>query len=445
MQVGGPWVGRRAVEAVIVGLTLLIGGGTARAQQVDPPAPPTDLTTTSATPQRVAAGPTEQKDEPKGEPKGEEKGEAKGGGDEAEEKPSLSITGFAQLDTIYDFERVDPDWVGAFRPSKILVHNVLPNGETTFSVRQSRLSFQGLAPTAVGDIKARFEFDLFGVGADAGQTTIRIRHIYGELKRFLAGQTNSVFMDVDVFPNVIDYWGPAGMVFFRNPQLRYTPISRNGHTVAVSIEAPGSAVDPGNSEEIDPTLGFRGRNAMPDFAAHYRQDGTWGHWQIAGILRNLAFEAATSPTGRPAKGLTGGGVNLSLVHRVVKNDRIYAQAVYGTAISSYMNDGGVDIAPNSAVHAATVPTLGYEAYYEHPWGKKWVSSIGYSEHLQENLGGQLGDAFQAGRYFSTNLLYSPVPFLLMGGEFLWGQRENKDGSTGSDNRIQVSFKYNFSN
>jgi hypothetical protein len=39
----------------------------------------------------------------------------------------------------------------------------------------------------------------------------------------LAGQTNSLFMDGDVFPNTIDYWGPAGMVFYRNVQLRWTP------------------------------------------------------------------------------------------------------------------------------------------------------------------------------------------------------------------------------
>ena len=30
---------------------------------------------------------------------------------------------------------------------------------------------------------------MFGVGADAGQTTIRLRHAYGELGKFGAGQT----------------------------------------------------------------------------------------------------------------------------------------------------------------------------------------------------------------------------------------------------------------
>ena len=62
---------------------------------------------------------------------------------------------------------------------------------------------------------------MYGIGVDAGQTTIRLRHAYGRWGPILAGQTNSLFMDGDLFPNVVDYWGPAGMVFVRNPQIRF--------------------------------------------------------------------------------------------------------------------------------------------------------------------------------------------------------------------------------
>ena len=66
-----------------------------------------------------------------------------------------------------------------------------------------------------------FEFELFGTGVDEGQTTFRLRHAYGELGQFGAGQTWSPFMDPDVFPNSVEYWGPTGMVFFRNVQFRW--------------------------------------------------------------------------------------------------------------------------------------------------------------------------------------------------------------------------------
>ena len=78
--------------------------------------------------------------------------------------------------------------------------------------------------TPLGELKTIFEFELFGTGADAGQTTFRLRHAYGELGQFGAGQTWSPFMDVDVFPNSLEYWGPSGMVFFRNVQVRWMPV-----------------------------------------------------------------------------------------------------------------------------------------------------------------------------------------------------------------------------
>jgi hypothetical protein len=349
------------------------------------------------------------------------------------------------LDLIGDFGRMDQDWVGAFRPSKIPTHGNLPDGETHLSIKQSRLNFDGFIPTRVGEIHGRFEFDLYGVGDDAGQTTMRVRHVYGELKRLLAGQTNTVFMDIDVFPNVIDYWGPNGEIFIRNPQLRYTPIRRDGKSVAISIEQPGSAVDAGNVEENFPELNVQGRNKYPDLVAHYREEGSQGHYQIAGILRNLAFEDRDSPDGEPSDEKVGGGFSASVVTKVFKRDKIYAQATYGWGISSYFNDGGIDLAPDESKRATTVSSLGYQLYYEHPWSSKWTSSIGYSEHVQDNEAGQLGDAYHRGKYFSVNLLYSPVRYLLMGIEFLWGEREDKDGSTGDDSRVQVSFKYNFSN
>src|SRR6185436_19721165 len=101
-------------------------------------------------------------------------------------------------------------------------------------VRQSRLGVKGYIPTEWGEIKTTFEFELFGTGVDAGQTTFRLRHAYGELEAFGAGQTWSPFMDIDVFPNSLEYWGPNGMVFYRNVQLRWMPLrGANALTVAI--------------------------------------------------------------------------------------------------------------------------------------------------------------------------------------------------------------------
>ena len=99
-------------------------------------------------------------------------------------------------------------------------------------------------PTAAGELKTTFEFELFGTGVDEGQTTFRLRHAYGELGAFGAGQTWSPFMDPDVFPNSLEYWGPTGMVFFRNVQVRWMPV-QGEHEPDAGARASGRERRPG--------------------------------------------------------------------------------------------------------------------------------------------------------------------------------------------------------
>ena len=127
-------------------------------------------------------------------------------------EPRLDISGFAMLDMGYQSGQNHPDWYDVVRPTKLpaFENEYGEDGRFYAGVRQSRLGVQGFAPTDVGEIKTIFEFELFGTGVDAGQTTFRLRHAWGELGQIGAGQTWSPFMDPDVFPNSVEYWGPTG-------------------------------------------------------------------------------------------------------------------------------------------------------------------------------------------------------------------------------------------
>jgi hypothetical protein len=119
------------------------------------------------------------------------------------------------------------------------------------------------------------------------------------------------------------------------------------------------------------------------------------------------------------------------------------QMVYGRAIASYMNDGGVDLAPNYNLQAETVLSIGGMLYYDHYWNEQWSSSIGLSAHHQDNTGGQLDNAFRQGTYASTNILWYPVKNVMTGVEFLWGKLEQLDGATADDPRVQFSAQYKY--
>src|SRR5262245_10051122 len=153
-------------------------------------------------------------------------------------KPSMEIYGFAMLDIGHDFKQINPNWSDTMRVTKLpKVENEFGRDHNTFAgVRQSRLGVRATTPTDLGDLKTTFEFELFGTGVDEGQTTFRLRHAYGEVGKFGAGQYWSPFMDIDVFPNSLEYWGPTGMVFFRNVQFRYYPWSDDKSSVVVAVE-----------------------------------------------------------------------------------------------------------------------------------------------------------------------------------------------------------------
>lgn len=375
--------------------------------------------------------------------------------------PTFEIYGQAQADYIQDFNRVDPDWEDSLRPSKIptVDGQFGEDGQSVIGVRQSKFGVQVSQDIAGKPAILKFEFDLYGVGDNAGQTTMRLQKFYGSWGPILAGQTETLFMDLDTFPNTIDYWGPPGMVFVRTPQLRFT-YAKGPHTLAAAVEKPGNDIDPGNIRLISEDLAasIQGDEKVPDLTAQYRYEGGWGHVQLAGILRQVSFETIGTPNHEPQGHKTGWGLNLASNLKVGSKNTIHLAAVYGEGIASYMNDGGTDLGPTGRVTAPVaggprpsdtlapdvVPLVGLVAYYDHYWNDHWSSSIGWSQTKVDNLSFQADDAFKSGQYASVNLLYTPDKRLMMGAELLWGEREDKDGADGQDARIQFSFRYSFS-
>lgn len=371
---------------------------------------------------------------------------------------NLTLYGFIQGDAIQDFKRVNPAWDATLRPSRIpTTHGQFgSDGQSIFSVRQSRLGVKANGMLAGKPYEAKFEFDLFGVGVDEGQTTMRVRHVYASWGPFLIGQTNSLFMDGDLFPNTIDYWGPAGMVFLRNPQFRWTFVNHGGWKAAVALEHPGNDIDKGNLRFIDQDLaaGIQNDEKLPDATAQVRYEGKWGHVQLSGILRRVGYDTVGTVNNEPKGHKTGWGLNLGSSFNI-SLATLRLGAVYGRGIASYMNDGGMDMAPNVAVirqpgallllpSAEAVKLFGMTSYVDLNWSKRWTSSIGYSFDQVHNTNFQEATAFHKGQYASVNLLYHPADNVFTGGELLWGRRVDNDGKNGKDLRFQYSFHWDFS-
>jgi len=368
-------------------------------------------------------------------------------------KPSMTIYGFAMLDTGYNITQIHPDWFDTMRVSKLPSYKdeFGQDGNWFAGVRQTRFGVKTSSPTGLGELKTQFEFELFGTGVDSGQTTFRLRHAYGELGAFGAGQTWSPFMDPDVFPNSLEYWGPTGMVFFRNVQVRWMPITGDSN-LTLAIERPGASGDQGIYADRIELEGMTGRFPVPDFTGAYAYGGKWGYVRVAGALRRIYWDDNQVDEVDLSGSATGWGLNFSSNLKPTKRDVIRLQFVYGEGIENYMNDAPVDIGivnnfsdPLKPILGKPIPIMGTVVFLDHTWNDKFSSTIGYSRTDIDNTDGQAANAYKTGQYMLGNLLYTPVPNVMMGGEFQWGQRANfSDGFKSNGYKIQFSFKYNFS-
>jgi len=377
-------------------------------------------------------------------------------------KTTMDIYGHVMLDMAFQAKQNNPNWYDVMRPSQLPVYENQYGADGNFSasVRQTRLGFKTATPLGDEEIKTIFEFELFGTGPDAGQTTFRLRHAYGEYKNFGAGQYWSVFMDPDVFPDSLEYWGPSGMIFYRNIQFRYMPVKTEENSVAISLEKPGASGDPGVLANDESLTGVVGHYPLPDLAAHYRRNQEWGHVQLAGILRYISLEDQGGVAPDYTEDYLGWGLNLSGTYKI-NNDTLRLQLVYGQGIGNYLNDGAPDIAASSTTATGdgeTLPLLGLVAFYDHAWSDHLFSSVGYSMYNVDNSDGQSASAFKRGHYALINLLHRPIPNLTYGLEAQYGKRQNKgDGQTEGfggtigvkniesfdDFRIQFSVKFAF--
>jgi hypothetical protein len=374
---------------------------------------------------------------------------------------SLEVYGFAMVDMGYNFDQIDPRWFDALRINRLPKYKdqFAPDGTWFFGVRQTRFGVKGYTPTKMGDLTVRFEFDMFGTGSDEGQTTMRLRYAYGQLGKFLAGQATSPFMDADVWPNTVEYWGPSGMVYYRNVQVRYMPINDADKELWIALERPGAGADKGTISipEDGPSLpsldSVKAKLSAPDISAHFKKRGKWGSVQLAGIFRPLKWaDTRVNKGGTDLSGsVTGWGAHLSAAINLTKNTVFRGNYVYGEGIENYMQDAPNDIGtvltgnPSKPIEGKALPVTGIMAWIDHNWNPTWWTSLGYSNVTIENTETAAGTtSYKYGQYASLTIGTTPIQNTMAAVEFQWGQREGEDGFKAECKKIQISFKYNFS-
>lgn len=346
----------------------------------------------------------------------------------------LTLGGFVQADIIYSLRPLGQET--ALMPASIPV----PNGRTasaSFSPRPSRFYFRSLTKTAQGHVfKAWLEFDLFNPD---GSTTPRLRHAWAELGPLGVGQTWSLFMDPDAFPNIIEYNAPNAMMQLRQMQLRYTPRLGKNVRAAVSLEQPESQL-----RFADSTGRRTARGVYPDLVGMLRLGAAPRRYlRLAALLHPLTYHDA-----RPDQLTTclGWGLSLTGGLGVGSRDQLTFQAAYGRGLERYINDlntAGYDgFLPRAGPLRAIPAAAGY-TFYDHWWAARWSTSLGWGYVRLSPVADQPATAFHTSNYGIANLLFVPFDFFKVGVEYQYGAQQLANQQRGAGSRLQCTVQSQF--
>jgi hypothetical protein len=352
----------------------------------------------------------------------------------------FKIGGSARVDAIMDLgNNGNPN---QFVPSTIPVRDQpgWDGGErSTLHAKGTRLSLELRRPVPYdGTLRIYTEYDFFD-DSTSSSMRFRVRHFYGQAWNFLIGQTFSAFMDIDVFPDVVDYQGPNGIVNRRQPQIRYTLPIHEGDTkfqLFASIEQPESKIDTDTDEFPD---GATTLSHTPDGVVGFRWEGSAGHLQGSALFREISFESDNGPS----EDTFGWGLSLSAALNLFEKDKFSVQATYGEGVARYINDlSGENLdAALDGRRLEAIPVFAAMAGYTHHWNDKWRSTIsGGYVHVEAPV--SLGRfAIDNTLYGSVNFMWHPTTSFRMGLEYLYGRKEILDGSDRDAHRLNFVVRY----
>lgn len=324
-------------------------------------------------------------------------------------------------------------------PSLIPVGGQASGFDTDFNTRETRFFFK--TDTDVGaDHKIGSVLELDFMVTEGGNERIsnsfipRIRQGYITYDNWLFGQTWSTFQDVGALPETLDFIGVTpGTVFDRQPMIRYTS---GGFQIAA--EQPETTVTTATGARV-----IGNNDSLPDFVLRYNFDQDWGRFTIAAIGRALSI--GDEVLGLQTDTAFGYGVSASGKIKVGSRDDLRFMATYGDGVGRYI---GLNIVNDAAVRpdGSLDPIRTYSGFaaYRHFWADNIRSTISGSYFKADNpidltTNGVTDESLSA----FINLVYSPIPPLNLGIEYLFADRELESGVSGNLQKLQVSAQYTF--
>ena len=361
---------------------------------------------------------------------------------------SVTLGGYAKLDAVFSSSSAGVDTKGdlSLDPTAIAVGPTAGNNERNqvkFGARESRLFVKTSTPTSMGDLKTHVEFDFYGADGNESVSNshgFRLRHAYGTLGNFLAGQTWTNFMNPAALPDTVDFGGPVGQIFDRQAQVRWTQPFGGGSTLSgqwsVGLENPETVV------QIPGGASFRADDdRFPDVTGQIMFNTSVGKISMHGLIRQLRVDSAAAPAAVSQK--WGGAISVAGVIPAVGRDDFRFTASAGNGIGRYSNGFFPDGVLGDDGQIRLPKQWGWFAAYRHYWFDQLRSNLVLSTAGESNPADAPANTNKSTASAHVNLIWSPVANSDFGVEYIYADRKTEDGLKGHLNRVQASAKYAF--
>ena len=335
------------------------------------------------------------------------------------------------------------------------------SGEAYMHARTSRIGIEAATPTQWGQLMAKVEGD-FNNDPRTGNSAVygslnniytqqatnsydfRLRHAYFQLGPWLVGQTWSTFMDIDNTPETVDFNGPIGSTFIRQPQIRYTYVTPQYGNFTAAIENSSSYVlDSTGAATAD---GFA---KVPDLVLRWDRALPWGSLSLRAVSHELRVDNGSNVD----QSRRGYGLAASGQIKTVGDDFISWIVTGGHGIGRYFNyieGAAYDATTNKILMEKSLGiVLGYQRKFNDTFRMNFV--LGTQKNYNNDYTDfAIANGFGGGQ-FGVNRrvtqahiggIWNPIKQVDVGAEYIWGKRETLLGEKGDMSRINLLARYN---
>lgn len=356
---------------------------------------------------------------------------------------SIGIGGFVKLDTLFSSVSMGKDKLGNQRLEayEIPVGNI-PSGDNdqiTMHAKESRLWVKSFTPSRWGDINTLIEMDFYG-DPGAYNYTPRLRHGYGTIGNFLAGQTWTTFLNSSALGDTLDNSNSVGaLLTLRQPQIRWTQpfsLASNPMDWQIAMEAPRTRVWDASHNGMNTVS----TSHYPDLVTRFNFHPTWGSFSLAGLGRHLQYTPQANNT---EQSTWAGAVSLAGKVSTTGADNLRFMLNYGNALGRYaVNNFFADASINAQGEMQPITSYSGMLAYQHWWGSAWRSNLIYGI-AQADQPSFASTANRSTQSVHANLLWSPITQTTIGLEYIYANREWLDSQNGELHRLHFSTRFNF--